>query len=410
MTAYDVAFSFVRAADAGQVNPILGMIDPDGIEVVDDTTIRIATRYPFGPFLNHLAHPASGILNASVVGDYAPGDANQSNIEIVGTGPYRFVEFVSDSHVEMVRFEDYFGEEPNIRELRFNIITDPSARTTAAETGEADIVLNPFPADLNRLFNDTPSVYILEVPGLGSDYLGMQVTFPGLDDVRVRQAINYALDTQVIVDVAFEGWSPAGDTVIAASVFGHNPYLTARTRDIDRARELMEDAGFNEDNPLVLTITTNGENLNRRAMAEIMQHDLGAIHIDASMDTMEFGAFMEARDNGELEMFIAGWVAVTADADYAMFPLFHSSNHGASGNQTLFDNPRVDELLDAARSTSDQEARLAYYHEAQEIIHEEAPWVILNQNNVHVVLQNNVQGLDISPTQGHFFGPVYFTD
>lgn len=409
LTAYDVAFSFTRAADAGQIAPILGMIDPDTIEIIDDTTIRIGTRYPFGPFLNHVAHPASGILNASVVGDYEPGEANESNIDIVGTGPYRFVEMVADSHLILERFDDYHGDAPNIREIRFNVFTDPSARTTAAETGAVDIMMSPFAADLNRLF-DNNNMHILEVPGLGSDYMGMQVTFPGLDDVRVRQAINYAVDTQIIVDVAFEGWSPAGETVIAASVFGHHPGISAREQNIERARELMEEAGFNESNPLVVTITTNGENLNRRAMAEMMQNKLAEVHIDASMEIMEFGAFMEARDNGELEMFIAGWIAVTGDADYAMFPLFHSSNHGASGNQTWFNNARVDELLEAARSTSDQEARLAYYHEAQEIIHEEAPWVILNQNYVYVVSQSNVRGLYISPTQSHFFGDIYFVD
>jgi peptide/nickel transport system substrate-binding protein len=198
--------------------------------------------------------------------------------------------------------------------------------------------------------------------------------------------------------------------VIAESVFGFNDQIRARERDVARARELMEEAGYSEDNQLSFTIWTNGENLNRQAIAQIIQQDLREIYIYVEVNTLEFAAFMESREAGETESAIAGWIAITADADYAMYPLFHSTSHGESGNTSYFVNARVDELLDATRATTDAEARLAYFREAQEIIYEEVPMIPLQQPPVIVVSRNNVRGFNVNPNRSHFYGNVYFVD
>jgi len=405
MTASDVAFSLTRAAESAHVTPVLGMIDPSKMEIIDDYTIIIGTTYPFAPFLSHLAHTAASIISENALGDVAP---IASNDLIVGTGPYQIIANTSGVELVMERWDDYHGDQPNMRLLTFRIIADAPARTFALESGEVDAILAPPPADIQRL-EDRDDVIVPVVAGLGVEYVMLNNYH--IPDRRIRQAINYAVNTEEIVAVTTEGTFDVASGFINANVFGHNPNFVGYSHDVARARELMIEAGYSGEpgaNDLSLVINANGENQIRMQSAEIIANQLREIGINLTIETPEFNAMMDSIGRREVAMATLGWGTVTGDADYALFPLFHSSAHSPSTNHALLDNAELDELIERARASTDPQERIDLYWEAQEILHYEAPWILLSNSNLRVPSRSNVRGMIIMPHQGHFFGHTYF--
>jgi len=408
LTAEDVAFSLRRGAEAPQVAPVIGMIDAEGIEVVDDYTVIIATNYPFAPFLNHVAHNAAAIMCSETVGDVEPGDAE--NELIVGSGPYQVIENISGDRLIMERWDDFHGEIPHMRLITFLIIMDGSARTMALETGDVDAITAPFVTDIARLETD-PNVTMHETIGLGMEYIILNNYH--IPDVRVRQAINYALNTEQIVEITTEGTQAFASGFVNNITFGHNPNFEGYPHDIERARELMIEAGYSGEagaGDIEIEIYANVENAVRQQAAEIIQSQLDAIGIDIEVNVIEFNAMNELLQDRQVAMATLGWGTVTGDADYALFPLFHSSSHSPGTNHSLFDNAEFDDLVERARASTDPDERLELYWEAQDILHEYAPWILLSNAVIRIASQNNVGGIVVMAHQGHIWNNVYFTD
>ncbi|MCL2560051.1 MAG: ABC transporter substrate-binding protein [Turicibacter sp.] len=403
LTASDVAFTMTRAAGSSHVAPFLGMIDPDTINVVDDYTVQIGTEYPFAPFLAHLAHPAAGIISEYHVGD-TPTDETTPE-QLVGSGPYIITAFMSDDHLVLERWDDFSGEAPNMRVIDLRIMPDTAARLAALETGAVDMIMAPAPADVDRILNDA-NFYTATTQSLGFEYMGMNFDHPYLGIPEVRQAINYALDIATIVDVATEGTANPISSFIPSNVFGYHPGISLRTQNIDRAQELMDEAGVEG---FTFEIMTNQGNVARAASAEIIQHQLGAIGIDVTIITVEWAAYLATLDASDFDAFMGGWGVVTGDADYALFPLFHSAYHPAS-NRVRMASDYLDALLESARVSVDEAERISLYAEIQEYLYEAAPFVMLSNNNLFVPMLTNVRNFVIMPHQGHYWGDIYFAD
>ena len=409
MTAYDVAFSITRAAEAPMVAPIMGMIDPDSIDIIDEYTVVIGTNYPFAPFLNHLAHSAGSILNAAVMGDVPGGPETDFDL-IVGTGPYQVIENIAGDRIVMERWDDWHGELPNMRLITYRIIPDPPARTIALEVGEVDIIHAPGAPDIARL-ESNPDLIVPITPGLATNYILFNLERPGLDDVRVRQALNYATDVPTLVYVISEGTQIPSVGFVPPLAFGHNPNFEPHPYNLERARELMIEAGFSGEEgagDLAFEFIVNPEAPAGVQSAEIFANMVARIGVDITLNPMEFTTMIEDYLN-ESRHYIAtlGWGTVTGDADYQFFPLFHSSS---ANNHARFFNDEADELIERARSSTDPNERLELYAEIQEILRYEAPWVLLGNGNIRLPAQRNVGGIVVMPTQGHFYGNIYFTE
>ena len=416
MTAHDVAATLHRAADSAQIAAIVGMIDPDTIEVVDELTIRVGTPEPFAPFLSHLAHSAAGIMN---VNELAAADAEASddpealdaNIDRapIGTGPFQMSDWTSGDRIILERFDGYHGtiesrELPSFRELTFRFMPEALTRVVALETGEIHIDLNPQADDFSRI-EGTADLQLEWVEGLRTEYLGMNMEHEHLSDVRVRQAINYAIDVEAIVDAIYQGHGTVGQTQLAANVFGHNPHIEVFSFDVERALELMAEAGLEDG--FSIELHANTERQDRVSIAQIVEQQLGAINIDVNIVTIEWAQMLTVLDEGGSDLFLLGWTTVTGDGDYGLFPLLHSSQHGPAGNYTRFTNPQVDQLLDAARASVDTDERLAYYFEAQEILRDEAPWVIMLQERPSVFVNYRVvHNFVLNPIGTHYLGDI----
>lgn len=402
MTVEDVVFSLRRGADSPSVDAILGMLDSDRIEVIDENTVQIATEMPFAPLLSHLAHIAAGVMNESVVTGMADDEIARNP---VGTGPFEFVEWETDVSVLVRRFEDFHGDLPAFREMLFRIITDPESRFIELETRGIDIMLGVGAAHYARAQSE--GFNLLKVQGLQTSYLGMNVRHPQLSDNRVRRAINYAIDVEIISEALTYGYATPAASPISPNVFGANPNLDPFPFDPDRARELLAEAGV-EGLTLDLYTTNVAANLE---MSQIIQQNLADVGITVEIHAYEWGTFIEEVDReGGVDVFFMAWGTITGDADYGLFPLFHTSSIGPAGNRTHFSHPDVDALLDRGREVIDPDERLEIYHEVLDILRYESPWVPMLQGLAAVATQPEVRGFRTNPTNSHFFSGVYFVE
>ncbi|WP_350343479.1 glutathione ABC transporter substrate-binding protein [Proteinivorax tanatarense] len=392
LKASDVEFTLLRALDSAHVGHIVGAIDAESIEVIDDYTIRFATKEPFAPILAHLAHPASSILNQKAVEEH--GDDYFRNP--VGTGPYMFDSWDQGDRIELVKFDDYRGEGGHIPRITFRNIAQDSNRTIELETGDIHIAYDIVPTDIDRLEAD-PNVDLVVDPNFSTTYLGFNLLKEPFDNVKVRQAINYAIDVDSIIDSVMEGSGEIATGPIGPQVWGANEDLDPYGHDVEKAKELLAEAGYEDG--FSTTIWTN-DNRIRRDIAVMVRNQLEQIGIDAEIETMEFGAYLDETAAGNHDMFLLGWVTVTGDPDYGLYSVFHSEEHGAAGNRTFYSNDRVDELLEIGRTTVDEDVRQEAYAEAQEIIRDEAPWLFLNTGEDRTGVNAGLEGF-INHPGGH---------
>jgi len=401
LTAHDVVFTMQRAAHSPAIAAVLGEIDPSTVVAVDDMTVRIGTFEPHSALLNALAHAVSAILNeASVV--EAGDDYDRHPI---GTGPFEFVDRVEGSTITLTRFENYHGVAPEIEGLQFRVMVDVSARLMALETGELDIS-HVTRNDIARVEADE-NLHMHRMPNYQINYVGFNNERERFNNPLVRQAVSHAINVEEIHQTLMQGVGEVLNGPLAPTVWGAYEGLEGYAFDLDRARDLMAEAGY--ENGFDATMAIN-ELPERREWAEAIQSQLREIGITVTISQMDMPTFLAETEDGNYDMFILSWNAVTGEADYGLHPVFHSVNHGAPGNRAFYTNTRVDELLDLGRSTSDPSIRLEAYHEVQQLIVEDAPWVFLTSGEVLMASGTNIGGLNLVPTNHIMFNTIYFTD
>jgi len=402
MTASDVAFSIRRAASSPQVSAIMEDFDAESIVIVDDHTIQISTYEPFAPFLNNIAHPAAAILSEysfESLGEQGFGE------NPVGTGPFSFHRRALGDYVEFRRFDDYHGELPAFEELQLRVVVEPSNRLIQLEAGEVDIAFISR-SDMARV-ERARGLQLEQMSTYQIFYLGMNVN--RISDVRVRQAISYAINTEEINQTIMYDMGDLLNGPLGSNVFGARTNLPGFDFNQARARELLAEAGYADG--LNLRIVTN-EFPERREMAQAIAAQLEQVGITVDVQTRENPIFLDETANGRHDMFVVPWTTVTGDGDYGLFPLFHTSNHGAAGNRTFFSNARADELMELGRSSFDSAERIAAYYEVQQIIHDEAPMVFLSTGELVLGSHEGVNGVreSMGPANHVRFMHVTFND
>ncbi len=398
LKATDVKFTLDRMKASPQVGYIIGSIDR--VEIVDDYTVKVITTKPFGAILSHLSHPTAGIMNEKAVKEY--GEAYGQHP--IGTGPYKLASWQSGDRIVLEANPDYFLGEAPIKKVIFRPITEGSNRTIALETGEIDIAYDIEGLDKDRLRNDN-SVLFIEEPSLGIDYIGFNTKKAPFNNIKVRQAIATAINTDDIIAAVYKGSATRANSLIGPKVFGHTDEAKAWEYNVEKAKKLLAEAGY--PNGFKAKIWVN-ENQARRDIATILQAQLKEIGIDLTIETLEWGAYLDGTARGDHEMFILGWVTVTGDADYGLFPLLHSSCFGGAGNRSFYSNPKVDKLLMKARNSVNQEERKELYKEVQIIAQEEVPVYITAYKAQNVALQKNIENFKLKPAGHHRLYGVKF--
>ncbi len=391
LSSSDVKYTFERMVSTKAPAAFLvGALDK--VEIVDPLTFRMVLKYPFGPFITHLAHTATSIVNQKAV---VAGGADYGR-KPVGTGPFSFVEWRAQESITLQRFDGYFQGPAKTKTVRFRFIPEDANRAIALETGEADIIYDVGPNDYKNL-DSMKEINTTRIAGLTTFYMGFNVAKKPFDDVRVRRAINMAVDVETATRVAFEGFAVTAKGPLAPTVQFANTSLPGYKHDPAAAKKLLAEAGY--PNGFKTSIWTNNNPV-RIKYAEIFQEQLRKVGIECSIEIMEFAPYLNRTALGEHDMFMLGWVAVTGDADYGMYSLFHSSQFGDAGNRTFYKNAEVDRLLDLGRKSPKPEDRRAAYAKAQQLVFEEAPWVFLAFREDLNATRNYVRGF-VPHAAGH---------
>ncbi|MCL2564393.1 MAG: ABC transporter substrate-binding protein [Defluviitaleaceae bacterium] len=397
MLASDVKFSIERSLESPVVRFIIDAIE--NVDVIDDHTVQINLRFPFVPILGHLTHLGSAIVSERAVLEAGEDFANHP----IGTGPFMFDSMTLGDEVTLVRFEDYWGPAPGVDRISFRTIPEGTNRLIEVETGVAHIAFDISPHHLARM-QDDPSLDYNRSTNVRIHFMGFNNQSGSLQDVRVRQAINYAIDVDAIVANVFQGLGVAahGPLVTIPAAIDLNLYQF----NLERARELMAEAGYADG--LSLTLWSNIANQQDTDKAVIIQNMLAQIDIDVELVSVEGATFMEGINTGQHDMHLTGWTNVSADPDYGLFPLFHSSAHGSGGNRTFYTNAEFDRLLDLGRQELDSATRLEIYREAQEILINDAPAVFIWHVEELVCLAPELDGFINFPIRTPRLNTVFF--
>lgn len=400
LTAEDVKFTLDRMQEQPTVSFLIGEIEK--VEVIDENTVKVITKRGFGPLLKHLSHPGAAILNKKAV--LEAGDAYGQHP--IGTGPYKFVDWQSGDRITLKAFEDYYEGKAKIENIVIRSIPEGTNRTIALETGEVDIVYDVEPVDIDKIKENKKLNFLMEA-SLGNSYLGINTTKAPFNDVRVRQAMAYAINVKDIIEVAYKNTAVPANSPIGPKIPGYNKDAKMYEFNREKAKNLLVEAGY--PNGFKTSIWVN-DNIIRKDIATILQDQFKAIGIEASIETLEWGAYIDRTARGEHDMFILGWVTVTGDGDYGLYPLFHTSAHGRPGNRAFYSNPKVDELLDIARTSIDQNEREEAYKEVQKIVQEEVPVITMVYTNQNVGMQKYVTNFKLHPTGFFDLYNIEFTE
>jgi oligopeptide transport system substrate-binding protein len=376
-----------------------------GIAVLDPHTLRLTLDQPFAPFLALLAYPAARVVPREAIERWG----RQFSTHPMGTGPFRFREWRHDDRVILDANPDHFQGPPYLDQIVYRVIPDEMSRFQEFRAGNLDHT--DIPTGLFRTIRADARLggMLVSRPALGINALQFNLDKPPFRDNRaLRQAFNYMIDTDAIAQVILEGRVTAARSILPPGMMGYDPDAPGYRHDKAKAKRLLAAAGYEDGRGLPgLTLHYNTGLVNRK-VAEFVQGSLRAFGITVEVRELDWPAYLNLVDRGDVQWFRLGWLADYPDPENFLTVLFHSRNRGSKGNLSRYANARVDALLDRADASLDSAQRQQLYREAERIILGDAPWIFLHYYSTDVLIQPWVKGLreqisamDSAPTLGN---------
>jgi peptide/nickel transport system substrate-binding protein len=385
------------------------------VEAADAHTVRFTLREPYAPFLAALALFNCGIVSPRAFASEGKDEEGRYRYNFaqkpVGSGPFAFESWEKDAHITLRANKGYWGGAPHLEKLIFKVVTDPHTRLKELESGSIHGMLNPGLKDLESIQRN-PDLRLLGSPGINVCYLAMHTGKKPFDDVRVRQAVAFAIDKRRIIAAAYDGIAKPAVSMCPETMAGHHSALLDRKRDVARAKRLLAEAGCADGFETTLwypnTQRTYLPNPGNTAIQ--IEQDLKEVGIRAKPVKLELSALLDATKNGQHDLCILGWMADIFDPDNFLYVLLDKENavEGIANNLSFYKGDRVHELLKGAQQTYDWHVRERLYHEAQEILHDEVPTVPLATVPDFRALRKDVRGYSIYPAGGEYFRHVSF--
>lgn len=373
------------------------------VEAVDEHTVKLHLSQPFAPLLSSFALETSAIVSPASVD--VEGNSYDNITQPVGTGPYVFKERVKGERIAVTRNEDYWGEQPYYDEVVFRVVPEAATRESLLLAGQVDLIILPPISDVPALQQNS-DVKVLLAPSDRTIFIAMNNNDEVLSDVRVRQALNYAVNKQEIIDSVLFGAAEALDAPMASSLFGYcaqQPY----EYNPEKAKNLLADAGA--ENIELNFISPTGRYVQDFQASQAIAGYLSEVGIKSTVSTMDWpsyvGAILTPPDENTQDLHLLGWAPSYLDAAQQMVQ-FDSSQAPPNGLATSFySNPQVDELIDAAGRETDPAKRKDLYCQASGIIWEEAPWIFLWVQRFPIVYRSDIANVDSHPTEK--FAAIY---
>ncbi len=393
-----VVFNINRLLDPKMRVPLRTYIAfVESARALDEYTVEVKLKYPHGPALHRFTAPVNSMVSPAAVAKYGAEFGRNP----VGTGAFKFVEWVRDDYVLLKKNENYWGEGPYVDELLIRVVPEDGARVLMLEAGEADVIVRVPPPDVPRL-RARNDINVVVAPSTRVIYIGMNTQHKILRDPRVRRAFNYAVNKQAIVEVLLQGYATVMDSPLTPQYFAYNS-IGQYAYNPELAKALLEEAGYPRGFKITL-FTPKGRYLMDYRIAEAVQAYLARVGIEVEVKTMEWATYistiLKPLEESPLELFLLGWGPWIVDPDQMLYPLFHSSQWPPNGfGAAFYRNEEVDELLQIGTSSTDQETRRKAYEKAQELIWNDAPWLFLHHEQQIIAMRSNVKDVVILPIE-----------
>jgi ABC-type transport system substrate-binding protein len=385
-----------KPSRAGLYTPFVSSVN-----ILDEFTVRVNMKVPFSFFLNNLAHSASGIISPTALKTHGKDIARRP----VGTGPFKFVEWVHGDHLTMVRNDDYWGGKPYLDKITVKTVKEDSARVMMLQSGDAQLIVRIPSEDVPRLEKD-PNIKLDSTETLRVLYLSVNCYKKPFNDIRVRQAISYGIDKESIVKNIYQGRALVAQSMVTPLTTGYIP-LKGLPYDPEKAKKLLSEAGFPGGLKAKLW-SPQGRYPKDFEMAQAIQQQLKKVGIDCSLDTMEWAAYLAATrkppEQADAELFILGWAPSSAEARWVLYPLFTTEQWVPNGNNRFFySNPEFDEAVDKFAKATTKAEMNKYLKIAQEIIIREAPATPILVTKETIGYSKKLRGVINSPLELTYF-------
>jgi peptide/nickel transport system substrate-binding protein len=368
----------------------------DRIDAPDKATVVFHLKEPFATLLWNLSDGAMGIVPY--------GSGQEISQHPIGSGPFRFVSAEQDKEVVIERNADYWGQKAELPRVRFVVVPDSTTRALELRKGSADIAINALTSDMVLALEREPNLKVLRAPGTVLSYLAFNMRDDILKNVRVRQALAYAIDRRPMIHYLWRDFARPANSVLPPESWAYGGDTPAYDYNPERARQLLDQAGYTAVNGVRfhLTMKTSTEE-STRLLAAVLQQQLREVGIALDIRTYEFATFFSDVTHGEFQLYSLRWVGGNEDPDIFEYA-FHSAKftpHGA--NRSFYANPRVDSLIDHARAELDPQTRRQSYLEIQDILAQELPYVNLWYLDNVLVYNQRVSKLTLNPSGNYDF-------
>ena len=368
----------------------------DDVEVLGELSLRLHLANPYPALDGALTQSTAALISPASVD--AEGNSYTNITRPVGTGPYTFTSRSFGERIEVARYDGYWGEVPYYERVIFQIVPEATTRESLLLSRQVDMILLPPTSDIPAL-NANPAVEVVMGPSNRTIFIVINTTKPGLDDARVRQALNYAVDKEAIIAGILFGAAVPMDGPMADSLFGYHR-TGMYEYDPERARELLAEAGVQPGDLELDFMAPTGRYVQDFPASQAIANYLADVGIRANVRTMDWPTYIatmtQPPETNETNLHLLGWAPAFLDASQQM-QQFHPSQHPPAGLATSFyNNPEAERLMDEAASTIDPAVRADLYAEVSQIIWDDAPWIFLWVQSfpmVHSADVTNIWGL-----------------
>jgi len=376
------------------------------IDKIDEYTVKVTLNKPEAPFLSNLAMQFAGIQSQEyAIAMLKAGTPEKIDQEPLGTGPFVLVQYQKDAIIRYKAFPQYWKGKAKIDDLIFSITPDASVRWAKLQKGECHVMPYPNPADLDAIRKD-PNVTVLEQPGLNVGYLAYNTTKKPFDDVRVRKAINMAIDKKAIVAAVYLSTGIPATNPIPPTQWSYNKSIKDDAFDPAAAKKALAAAGFPNGftTDLWAMPVQRPYNPNAKRIAELMQADLAKIGVTAEIKSFEWGEYRKRMQAGEHQMGMLGWTGDNGDPDNFLNTLLGCDSAKTNGsNVAKFCFKPFEDLVQKAKVVSNPAERSKLYEQAQVIFKEQAPWFTIAHAVQLKPVRKEVIDFKLSPFGRHTF-------
>jgi peptide/nickel transport system substrate-binding protein len=364
---------------------------------VDAHTVSITIKKPFAPFLANLAMFPVSIVSPTAVKKHSKNFRNHP----VGTGPYRLLRWNKGSLIALAHNKRYWGGKPHVERLVFKVVPDASDRLSSLLSGTASVVHGLSPQD-RQIVQLHPELSVHRTTGNNISYLALNTSRAPFNNLRVRQAVNHAVNKAALVKLIYQGLALPARGPIPPSMWGYRRDITDYKFDPQRARKLLRESGHQGNVPLRLyTSSTPRPYMPSPVLAaKMIANNLMDIGLDIEIVIKPLAEHFRAIRKGEHDLCLLGWVGDNGDPDNFLYVLLDSDNatFGTAQNVAFFRHQGVHDLLAKAQTESRRKNRVQIYTRVQSVIADQAPWVPLAHTQVVVAASKRVKGLQIQPS------------